>query len=57
MVLYIVARSIDQGGAARLASVAGIHVGTMVHVAAAALGLSALLVSSATAYNAVRSPS
>ena len=55
--LYIVARSIDQGGAARLASVAGIHVGTMVHVAAAALGLSALLVSSATAYNAVRSPS
>jgi threonine/homoserine/homoserine lactone efflux protein len=53
-VLYIVSRSLDQGRAAGLASVGGIHVGTLVHVAAAALGLSALLVSSATAYNAVR---
>jgi threonine/homoserine/homoserine lactone efflux protein len=53
-VLYIVTRSVDQGRAAGLASVGGIHVGTLVHVAAAALGLSALLVSSATAYNAVR---
>ncbi|HJW60284.1 MAG TPA: LysE family transporter, partial [Actinomycetota bacterium] len=53
-VLYIVTRSVDQGRAAGLASVVGIHVGTLVHVAAAALGLSALLVSSATAYNAVR---
>jgi threonine/homoserine/homoserine lactone efflux protein len=53
-VLYIVTRSVDQGRAAGLASVCGIHVGTLVHVAAAALGLSALLVSSATAYNAVR---
>jgi threonine/homoserine/homoserine lactone efflux protein len=53
-VLYIVTRSVDQGRAAGLASVAGIHVGTLVHVAAAALGLSALLVSSAAAYNTVR---
>ena len=53
-VLFIVTRSVDQGRAAGLASVGGIHVGTLVHVAAAALGLSALLVSSATAYNAVR---
>ena len=53
-VLYIVTRSVDQGRAAGLASVGGIHVGTLVHVAAAALGLSALLVSSTTAYNAVR---
>jgi threonine/homoserine/homoserine lactone efflux protein len=53
-VLYIVTRSVDQGRAAGLASVAGIHVGTLLHVAAAALGLSALLVSSATAYNTVR---
>jgi threonine/homoserine/homoserine lactone efflux protein len=53
-VLYIVTRSVDQGRAAGLASVGGIHVGTLMHVAAAALGLSALLVSSATAYNAVR---
>jgi threonine/homoserine/homoserine lactone efflux protein len=53
-VLYIVTRSVDQGRAAGLASVGGVHVGTLVHVAAAALGLSALLVSSATAYHAVR---
>jgi threonine/homoserine/homoserine lactone efflux protein len=53
-VLYIVTRSVDQGRAAGLASVCGVHAGTMVHVGAAALGLSALLVSSATAYHAVR---
>jgi threonine/homoserine/homoserine lactone efflux protein len=53
-VLYIVTRSVDQGRAAGLASVCGVHVGTLVHVAAAALGLSALLVSSATAYDTVR---
>ena len=53
-VLYIVTRSVDQGRAAGLASVCGVHVGTLVHLAAAALGLSALLVSSATAYHAVR---
>jgi threonine/homoserine/homoserine lactone efflux protein len=53
-VLYIVARSIDQGRWAGLVSTAGIGVGTMFHVAAAALGLSALLVSSALAFNAVK---
>jgi threonine/homoserine/homoserine lactone efflux protein len=53
-VLYIVTRSVDQGRAAGLASVCGVHAGTLVHVAAAALGLSALLVSSAAAYNTVR---
>ena len=53
-VLYIVTRSVDQGRAAGLASVCGVHVGTLLHVAAAALGLSALLVSSATAYDTVR---
>jgi threonine/homoserine/homoserine lactone efflux protein len=53
-VLYIVTRSVDQGRAAGLASVCGVHLGTLVHVAAAALGLSALLVSSATAYHTVR---
>ena len=53
-VLYIVTRSVDQGRAAGLASVGGVHVGTLLHVAAAALGLSALLVSSATAYDTVR---
>jgi len=53
-VLYTVTRSVDQGRAAGLASVCGVHVGTLLHVAAAALGLSALLVSSATAYDTVR---
>jgi threonine/homoserine/homoserine lactone efflux protein len=53
-VLYIVSRSLDQGRAAGFVSVAGIHVGSLLHVAAAALGLSALLVSSALAFDAVR---
>jgi threonine/homoserine/homoserine lactone efflux protein len=53
-VLYIVSRSVAQGRAAGLASVCGIHVGSLLHVAAAALGLSALLVSSALAYDTVR---
>ena len=53
-VLYIVARSIDQGRAAGVASVLGIHTGSLVHVAAAAAGLSALLVSSAVAFAVVK---
>jgi threonine/homoserine/homoserine lactone efflux protein len=53
-VLYIVARSIHQGRAAGLASVVGIHLGTLVHILAATLGLSAVLASSATAFTAVK---
>jgi threonine/homoserine/homoserine lactone efflux protein len=53
-VLYIVARSVRQGRAAGLMSVLGIHLGTVVHVAAAAVGLSALLVSSALAFAVVK---
>ena len=53
-VLYIVARSIDQGRTAGLVSVLGIGLGSMVHVTAAALGLSQLLVNSATAYTVVK---
>ena len=53
-VLYVVARGIDQGRSAALVSVLGIGTGAMVHVAAAAVGLSALLVSSATAFAAVK---
>jgi threonine/homoserine/homoserine lactone efflux protein len=53
-VLYIVARSIAQGRRAGLASVLGIHVGTLVHIAAATVGLSALVVSSAVAFTAVK---
>jgi threonine/homoserine/homoserine lactone efflux protein len=53
-VLYIVARSMDQGRRAGLLSVLGVAVGSMFHVTAAALGLSALLVSSTAAYESVK---
>jgi threonine/homoserine/homoserine lactone efflux protein len=53
-VLYIVTRSLGGGRRAGLISVLGICTGTLVHVVAAALGLSALLVSSALAFNVVR---
>jgi threonine/homoserine/homoserine lactone efflux protein len=53
-VLYVVARSIHQGRRAGLASVLGIHVGTLVHITAATVGLSALIVSSAVAFKAVK---
>ena len=53
-VLYIVAQSIDRGRLAGFVSALGIAVGGLVHVTAAAIGLSSLLVSSATAFNAVK---
>jgi threonine/homoserine/homoserine lactone efflux protein len=53
-VLYIVTRSLDQGRRAGLVSVLGVHAGTLVHVAAAAAGLSALLAASATAFSIVK---
>ena len=53
-VVYIVTRSIHQGRGAGLASVLGIHVGTLVHLAAATAGLSAILVSSASAFTVVK---
>ena len=53
-VLYIVTRSIDQGRRAGLVSVAGVHVGTLAHIFAAAAGISALLAASATAFSVVK---
>jgi threonine/homoserine/homoserine lactone efflux protein len=53
-VLYIVGRSIGHGRNAGFVSALGIGVGTLVHTAAAAVGLSALLVSSATAFSVVK---
>jgi len=53
-VLYIVARSVEGGRPAGLVSVLGIGAGGFVHVAFAALGLSAVLVSSATAFAVVK---
>jgi threonine/homoserine/homoserine lactone efflux protein len=53
-VLYIVAQSAEQGRRIGLASVAGVHVGTLVHVVAAAIGLSALIVASSVAFSIVK---
>lgn len=53
-VLYIVAQSIDRGRLAGFVSALGIAVGALVHVTAAAIGLSSLLVSSATAFSVVK---
>ena len=53
-VLYIVARSVDQGRLAGFVSVLSIEIGNFVHVLAATLGLSAILVSSALAFSIVK---
>jgi threonine/homoserine/homoserine lactone efflux protein len=53
-VLYVVVQGAEQGRRAGLASVAGIHLGTLVHVFAATVGLSALIVASALAFNVVK---
>jgi threonine/homoserine/homoserine lactone efflux protein len=53
-VLYIVTRSLEQGRTAGVVSALGIQAGTLFHVAAAALGVSALLVSSAVAFDTVK---
>jgi len=53
-VLYVVTRSVQQGRRAGLVSVLGIHVGTLAHITAATLGLSALVLSSAVAFTAVK---
>jgi RhtB (resistance to homoserine/threonine) family protein len=52
--LYIVSRSIAQGRAAGLWSVLGIASGSVVHTLAAAVGLSAILATSAYAFTAVK---
>jgi threonine/homoserine/homoserine lactone efflux protein len=53
-VLYVVVQSAEHGRLAGLVSVAGLHLGTLVHTAAAAVGLSALVVSSAVAFSVVK---
>jgi threonine/homoserine/homoserine lactone efflux protein len=53
-VLYILARSLDQGRLAGLVSVLSIEVGNSVHVLAAAFGLAALLQTSPLAFALVR---
>jgi threonine/homoserine/homoserine lactone efflux protein len=53
-VTYIVMHSVDKGRRAGLASAAGVASGGLVHVAAATVGLSAVIASSATAFTAVK---
>ena len=53
-VLYILNRSVSDGRTVGLAAVAGLELGNLVHAIAAAAGLSAVLATSATAFNAVK---
>jgi threonine/homoserine/homoserine lactone efflux protein len=53
-VMYIVARSIGQGSRGGLVSVLGLSAGALVHVAAAAAGISTILLASATAFGLVK---
>ncbi len=53
-VLYVIARSASQGVRAGLASALGLSIGALVHVATAAAGLSAILLTSATMFGVVK---
>jgi threonine/homoserine/homoserine lactone efflux protein len=53
-VLYIVARGVEGGRSAGFASAFGVALGGLIHVAFAAVGLSAILASSATAFSVVK---
>jgi threonine/homoserine/homoserine lactone efflux protein len=53
-VIYIVTRSVDQGRSAGVVSMFGIETGGLVHVAAATLGISALVASSAAAFGVLK---
>ncbi|ACI58757.1 Lysine exporter protein (LYSE/YGGA) (plasmid) [Rhizobium leguminosarum bv. trifolii WSM2304] len=53
-VLYIFARSVEQGRVAGVVSILGIHVATGVHIIAAAVGLSAMVASSPIALEVVK---
>jgi threonine/homoserine/homoserine lactone efflux protein len=52
--LYIIARSTSEGRRAGIASALGIGAGTLFHIAALALGLSALLAAVPLAYDVIR---
>jgi len=53
-VAYVVTQSLDQGRRAGVLSALGVATGGLVHVAAATVGLSALVASSATAFTVVK---
>ncbi|MFF3442885.1 LysE family translocator [Streptosporangium sp. NPDC002721] len=52
--VYIITRAVSQGRAAGVASACGVEVGTMVHIAAAAAGLSYVIARSATLFNVIK---
>lgn len=52
--LYIIARTIQQGVWAGIVSCLGVQLGTLCHIVAASLGLSAVLVSSAIAFRTLK---
>ena len=52
--VYIITRSIDRGRSAGIASSFGVETGTLVHIAFAAAGLSAVIASSAVAFDVVK---
>jgi threonine/homoserine/homoserine lactone efflux protein len=53
-VIYIVTRGLAQGRSAGVVSALGVEAGALLHVAAAAVGLSALVASSAVAFTAIK---
>ncbi|VAW09022.1 hypothetical protein MNBD_ACTINO02-1575, partial [hydrothermal vent metagenome] len=53
-VLYIIARSVEGGRRTGLAATLGVATGNMVHVMGAAIGLSAIIAQSATAFTAIK---
>ena len=53
-VIYVIARSIEQGRTAGLLSMLGLETGALLHVFAAAIGLAALLESSPAALHVIR---
>lgn len=53
-VLYVLNRSVSDGRRVGLAAVAGLQLGSMVHVVAASVGLSAVIAASALAFNTVK---
>ncbi|GAA4968829.1 threonine/homoserine/homoserine lactone efflux protein [Nonomuraea thailandensis] len=52
--LYITARGLSQGRVAGLVSALGVEIGTLVHIAAAAAGLSYVIARSATLYTVIK---
>lgn len=53
-VVYVVARSATQGYRAGIVSVLGLSTGALLHVVAATIGLSAILLASATAFTVIK---